>query len=145
MSASASSSSLDSFDNFSSNFQKTFSHQPCIVIDVTQSNLPPSPWSGNNNRNSKLCCQPFFDPNTNGGRYEIAFYDNGYAYYEALEGENLRGRLERMNPRMEFRDLKKVLEKMKQIFEQSVTNKTDNQISVQLINDDLLLVDIKGK
>ncbi|CAF3273914.1 unnamed protein product [Rotaria socialis] len=140
----SSASSLDSFDNFTSTFTKTFSHQPCIVIGVTQSNLPPSPWSGKDNLNAQLCCQPFFDPDSNGGRYEIAFYDNGYAYYETLEGSSLQGRLERMNPQMEFRDLRKVLEKMKQIFEQSVTKKADNQISVQLINDDLLLVDIKG-
>ncbi|CAF0954724.1 unnamed protein product [Rotaria sordida] len=138
------SSLSDSFDQFSTNFRKTFSHQPCLVIDVTQSNLPPSPWSGNNNHNTQICCQPFFDSNTNGGRYEIAFYDNGYAYYEALDGEQFRARLERLNPQMEFQDLKKVLEKIKQIFEQSVTNRADNQITVQLVNDDVLVVEIKG-
>ncbi|CAF1138123.1 unnamed protein product [Rotaria sordida] len=138
------SSLSDPFDQFSTNFRKTFSHQPCLVIDVTQSNLPPSPWSGNNNHNTQICCQPFFDSNTNGGRYEIAFYDNGYAYYEALDGEQFRARLERLNPQMEFQDLKKVLEKIKQIFEQSVTNRADNQITVQLVNDDVLVVEIKG-
>ena len=136
---------LESFDNFVSSFHKTFYHQPCLVIEAIQSNLPPSPWSENNNRNTQLCCQPYFDPHSNGGRYEIAFYDNGYAYYEALDGERLRARLERYNPQMEFRDLKKVLEKMKQIFEESITNKKDNQIVVQLMNDDLLVVEIKGR
>lgn len=138
------STSTESFEDFSSTFQKTFAHQPCLVIDVTQSNLPPTPWSGNGNRNTQLCCQLHFDANKNGGRYEIAFYDNGYAYYEALEGAPLQKRLERHNPQMEFQSLKKVLEKMKQIFEQSTANKKDNQISVQLMNDDLLVVDIKG-
>jgi hypothetical protein len=137
--------SSESFDTFSTNFTKTFSHQPCLVIEVAQSNLPPSPWSGNDNRNTQLCCQAHFDPNTNGGRYEIAFYDNGYAYYEALDGEQLQKRLEKYNPQMEFLNFKKVLEKMKQIFEQSTTNTKDNHISVQLLNDDLLVVDIKGK
>jgi len=139
------SASLESFDAFSTNFKKTFSHQPCILIEVTQSNLPPSPWSGNNNRNTLLCCQPHFDPNTNGGCYEIAFYDNGYAYYEALDGKDLRARIEKYNPQMEFKDLKKVLKKMRQIFEESITNKKDNQINVKLVNDDDLIVDIKGK
>ncbi len=137
--------SLESFDAFALTFPKTFSHQPCIVIEVTQSNLPPSPWSGNNNRNTQLCCQPHFDPNTNGGRYEIAFYDNGYAYYETLDGVHLRARLEHYNPQMEFRDLKKVLEKIRQIFEESSTNKKDNQINVKLINDDVLIVEVKGR
>jgi len=139
------SNSVESFDQFVSHYPKSFVHQPCVVVDVTQSNLPPSPWSGTSNRNTQLCCQLFFDPTTNGGKYEIAFYDNGYAYYEAMEGERLRSRLERYNPRMEFRDLKKVLEKMRQIFEDSTSNKKDNQISVQLMNDDVLVVDIKGR
>jgi hypothetical protein len=137
--------SLESFENFSKNFNKTFSHQPCIVIEVTKSNLSPSPWSGNDNRNTQLCCQPYFDLNTNGARYEIAFYDNGYAYYETLDGVNFRARLEHCNPQMEFPDLKKVLEKMRQIFEESTTNKKDNQINVKLINDDNLNVEIKGR
>jgi hypothetical protein len=135
----------ESFDSFSANFPKKFSHQPCIVIEVAQSNLPPSPWSGNDNRNTQICCQAHFDPKTNGGGYEIAFYDNGYAYYEALNGENLERRLERLNPQMEFLGLRKVLDKMKQIFEESSANKTDNHISVQLKNDDILVVDIKGR
>lgn len=139
------SNSFESFEDFTKKFQKSFIHQPCIVIDVTHSNLPPSPWSNNGNRNNQLCCQLHFDPTTNGGRYEIAVYDNGYAYYEEIEGERLRSRLERYNPQMEFRDLKKVLEKMRQIFEESSTNKKDNQITVQLMNDDILVVDIKGK
>ena len=139
------SNTLESFDVFANQFKKSFSHQPCIVIDVTHSNLAPSPWSGDGNRNNQLCCQLHFDPTSNGGRYEIAVYDNGYAYYEALEGERLRSRLERYNPQMEFRDLKKVLEKMRQIFEESSGNKKDNQISVQLMNDDILVVDIKGR
>jgi hypothetical protein len=136
--------SVETFDNFTTNFRKTFSHQPCIVIDVTQSNLPPSPWSGNDNRNTQICCQAHFDPNINGGRYEIAFYDNGYAYYEVLDGQRLLKRLEHYNPQMEFQDLKKVLEKMRLILEESGTNKKDNQISVKLVNDDVLIVDIKG-
>jgi hypothetical protein len=139
------SASLESFDTFSTNFHKTFSHQPCIVIDVTQSNLPPSPWSGTDNLNTQLCCQPYFDPDTNGGRYEIAFYDNGYAYYETLDGPRFQRRLERYNPQMEFRDFRKVLGKMKQILEQSATNKKDNQILVQLLDDDMLIVEIKGR
>ncbi|CAF1361781.1 unnamed protein product [Adineta steineri] len=139
------STSLEPFDNFKTTFHKTFSHQPCLVIEVVQSNLPPSPWSGNNNNNTQICCQPYFDPSKNGGGYEIAFYDNGYAYYEALEGDRFRKRLERYNPQMEFQDFKKVLEKMKQIFEESSTNKNDNQIIVQLLNDDVLIVEIKGR
>lgn len=135
---------METFEEFSSKFPKTFTHEPCIVIDVTQSNLPPSPWSGTNNRNTQLCCQLHFEMTKNTGKYEIAFYDNGYAYYECLEGIQLQKRLERYNPQMEFQDLKKVLEKIKQIFEQSTVNKKDNQISVQLMNDDLLVVDIKG-
>lgn len=138
-------SSTETFDDFAKNFRKTFAHEPCIVIQVAQSNLPPSPWSGGDNRNSQLCCQLHFDSTKNGGEYEIAFYDNGYAYYEALDGEHLRARLERLNPQMEFRDLKRVLEKMRQIFEESVTNTKDNHITVQLINDDVLVVEIKGK
>jgi hypothetical protein len=138
------SSSLESFDTFSTSFHKDFSHEPCIVIDVTQSNLPPSPWSGNANRNTQLCCQAHFDPSINGGRYEVAFYDNGYAYYETLDGKRLLARLEHYNPQMEFRDLKKVLEKMRQILEESGTNTKDNQIIVQLMNDDVLIVEIKG-
>jgi hypothetical protein len=134
----------ESFDSFSANFPKKFSHQPCIVIEVAQSNLPPSPWSGNDNRNTQICCQAHFDPKINGGGYEIAFYDNGYAYYEALNGENLERRLERLNPQMEFLGLRKVLDKIKQIFEESSANKTDNHISVKLKNDDILVVDIKG-
>jgi hypothetical protein len=139
------STSLDSFETFSANFSKTFSHQPCLVINVTQSNLPPSPWSGNDNRNTQICCQPHFDPHTRGGRYEIAFYDNGYAYYEELEGSRLLKRLERYNPQMEFQSLTKVLARMKQILEDSATNTRDNQISVQLLNDDALVVEIKGR
>lgn len=135
----------ESFETFATSFQKTFSQQPCVVIEVVQSNLAPSPWSGITNRNTQICCQLHFDATTNGGRYEIAFYDNGYAYYEMLEGERFRARLERYNPQMEFRDLKKVLEKMRQIFEESASNKKDNQISVQLLNDDVLVVDIKGR
>lgn len=139
------STSLDSFESFVKTYPKTFSHQPCIVIGLTQSNLPPSPWSGNDNRNNQLCCQAHFDPNTNGGRYEIAFYDNGYAYYEVLENEHILARLERYNPQMEFHNLKKVLEKMRQIFEESAINKADNQINVKLLNDDVLIVEIKGR
>lgn len=137
--------SLESFETFSTSFSKSFSHQPCIVVGLTQSNLPPSPWSGDNNRNNQICCQPHFDPNTNAGRYEIAFYDNGYAYYETLENEHILQRLERYNPQMEFHNLKKVLEKMKQIFEDSTINKADNQINVKLLNDDILIVEIKGR
>jgi hypothetical protein len=136
--------SSESFDSFAANFPKTFSHQPCIVIEVSQSNLPPSPWSGNDNHNTQLCCQAHFDPNKNGGGYEIAFYDNGYAYYETLNGKNLERRLERLNPQMQFLGLKKVMDKMRQIFEESTINKKDNHISVQLMNDDVLVVDIKG-
>jgi hypothetical protein len=138
------SNTLESFETFANSFCKTFEHQPCTVINVIQSNLPPSPWSSNANRNTQLCCQLHVDSATNGGRYEIAFYDNGYAYYETLDGERLRARLERYNPQMEFRDLKKVLEKLRQIFEDSNTNKKDNQITVQLLNDDVLVVDVKG-
>ena len=134
-----------SFETFSASFRKTFAHQPCLVIDVVKSNLPPSPWTSHENNNNQLCCQPFFDPTISGGRYEIAFYDNGYAYYEELEGERFLARLERYNPQMEFRDLKKVLEKMRQILEESASNKKDNQITVQLLNDDVLVVDIKGR
>lgn len=136
--------SLESFEAFSTSFPKTFRHQPCIVINVTQSNLPPSPWSGDGNRNTQLCCQPHFDPLTRGGRYEIAFYDNGYAYYEELEGARLLKSLERYNPQMEFQSLTKVLARMKQILEDSASNSRDNQISVQLVNDDSLVVEIKG-
>ncbi|UJR21690.1 hypothetical protein I4U23_024767 [Adineta vaga] len=139
------STSLESFETFATNFRKTFSNQPCLVINVAQSNLPPSPWSGNDNRNTQICCQPYFDAHTNGGRYEIAFFDNGYAYYEELEGTRFLKRLERYNPQMEFRDLTKVLERMKQILEDSATNTKDNQISVQLLNDDELVVEIKGR
>lgn len=137
--------SAESFETFSGTFSKTFSHQPCIVIEVAQSNLPPSPWTGNDNRNSQLCCQPHFDPKSNGGGYEIAFYDNGYAYYETLDAANLLRRLERLNPQMEFLSIPKVLDKMRQIFEESSANKTDNHISVQLMNDDILVVNVKGK
>lgn len=134
----------ESFESFSSRFPRTFAHQPCMVIDVTQSNLPPSPWSGTDNRNTQICCQPHFDSKNNSGGYEIAFYDNGYAYYETLDGANLQHRLERLNPQMEFLSLQKVLDKMKQIFEESSTNKTANNINVQLMNDDVLVVNIKG-
>jgi hypothetical protein len=34
---------------------------------------------------------------------------------------------------------------MKQILEQSATNKKDNQILVQLLDDDMLIVEIKGR
>ena len=44
-----------------------------------------------------------------------------------------------------FHDLRKALEKMKQILEESNTNKRDNQVSVLLANDDLLTVELKGK
>ncbi|CAF1146964.1 unnamed protein product [Adineta ricciae] len=138
------STSAESFKTFAANLPKTFSHQPCMVIHVSQSNLPPSPWSGNTNRNTQLCCQPHFDPKTNGGQYEIAFYDNGYAYYEELAGTRLLRRLERFNPRMEFPDLPKVLNAMKQILENSVVDPTGNQINVKLLNDDELVVEIKG-
>jgi len=137
--------SLESFDTFSATFPRTFAHQPCIVIDVTQSNLPPSPWSGNDNRNTQICCQLHFDTSTNGSHYEIAFYDNGYAYYEKLDSAKLEARLEQYNPQMEFKDLKKVLIKIRQIFEDSGTNKRDNQINVKLKNDDELNVEIKGR
>lgn len=134
----------ESFETFASHFPRTFAHQPCLVIDVTQSNLPPSPWSGTDNRNTQICCQPHFDSKSNGGGYEIAFYDNGYAYYETLDSANLQRRLERLNPQMEFLSLQRVLDKMKQIFEESSTNKTNNHINVQLMNDDVLVVNIKG-
>jgi hypothetical protein len=139
------SSTSETYDQFSTHFHKSFSHEPCIVIDVAQSNLPPSPWSGNNNRNTQICCQAFFDPTINGGHYEIAFYDNGYAYYESLDGERFQSRLQQHNPQMEFKDLRRVLEKMRQILEESGTNKIENQITVELVDDDRLFVDIKGR
>ena len=136
--------SSESFETFTTHFSKTFAHQPCMVIEVSQSNLPPSPWSGTDNRNTQICCQPHFDSKSHNGGYEIAFFDNGYAYYETLDAANLQHRLERLNPQMEFLSLQKVLEKMRQIFEESSTNKANNHITVQLMNDDVLVVNIKG-
>ncbi|CAF0838344.1 unnamed protein product [Didymodactylos carnosus] len=139
------------FEDFTKSFQKSFEHESCIVVELKSSNLhlqngglssSSSQNITNDFHHNQIVCQPHFTDTS----YEIAFYDNGNAYYEKLTEQDILKRLKVLNPKIEFKNIKSALDRIHTMLSESTQQRDKNEIHLYLSTALVpnLLVELKG-
>jgi hypothetical protein len=131
-----------SFEDFASTCTRTFGQTPIRLIRMSS---PLTAYVGSIDqpyRHLVLLCQPHFTSKT----ISIAFYLNGTAYFEYLNEEKIRQRLQLLNDsrKTSFHrdDLETILTRLKSLLSIDGMKQNTNEVHAKLLSSRLLSIEI---
>jgi hypothetical protein len=131
-----------SFEDFASTCTRTFSQTPIRLIRMSSSLTAYADSIDQPYRHLVLLCQPHFTSTS----MSIAFYLNGTAYFEYLNEDKIRQRLQLLNnPRktsFHRDDLQLILTRLKTMLSNEGMKQDENELHAKLVSSRLLSIEI---
>jgi len=131
-----------SFEDFASTCTRTFSQTPIRLIRMSSPLTAYVDSIDQPYRHLVLLCQPHFTSKT----ISIAFYLNGTAYFEYLNEDKIRQRLQLLNNSRKIsfhrNDLQSILIRLKTLLTIDGIKQTNNELHAKLLSSRLLSIEI---